>query len=76
MPHNPNCPACREKRFHAPEECRLHAGEGQQGTSESIPMKRSGSLQDGLGGSGGPPEAPKPQIGDPSPGVGVPGERS
>jgi hypothetical protein len=41
MPHNPNCPACREKRFHTPEEWRLHAGEGRQGKSESIPIKEN-----------------------------------
>jgi hypothetical protein len=75
MPHNPNCPACQTGRFHTPEEWRLHAGEGRQGISENIPVKRSGSLKDESGGIGVPAEVPKPQIGDPSPGVGVPGER-
>jgi hypothetical protein len=75
MPHNPNCPACHDRRFHTPEEWHLHAGGGQQGKSESIPIKRSGRLQDESGGIGVSPEAPKPQIDDPSSGVGVSGER-
>jgi hypothetical protein len=73
MPHNPNCPACRERRFHTPGEWRLHAGEGRQGKSESIPIERSGRLQDELGGSGVSPEAPKQQDGGPGLSVGVPG---
>ncbi len=54
MPHNPNCPACQARRFHTPEEWRLHSGEGQQGQEWQIPVSRS---QDRADSEAGPVEA-------------------